>query len=286
MTCDRVKELASGFVLGSLEADEMIGIEDHLATCLSPHPEIEELGGVLPYLAISLPPVEPPAWLRESVIAAASADVVARRRAGVTGSESKRSAVAMELPGGAQPGQAPRPVAAEVAPSSAKRGRIVSLAAVRASRRTVTSWGLRAAAVVLLVGFGALGASNGVIVPKASPPPFYNIQPGTRVAVLNPPSTQSQAAGLAILMPSGHIYVTVNHLEAAQGDEAYVVWLAAGNGAQSKVGVLKVDGSGTGQLDVENVATSPDIWISICLEPNANVTVSSGPMVLSGTISF
>jgi hypothetical protein len=51
--------------------DEMIAVSDHLDSCSQPHPEVDDFGGVLPYIAESLEPVEPPAWLRESVIAAA-----------------------------------------------------------------------------------------------------------------------------------------------------------------------------------------------------------------------
>lgn len=285
MTCDRIRELASGFVLGSLEPDEMIAVEDHLAACLEPHPEIEELGGVLPYLAISLPPVEPPTWLRDSVISAASADVV--NRATSNGARSRPMPIAVEPRRGTPSSlQASQPGPVPALGQAARRQPVISLAAVRASRRRLTTWGLRAAAVVALVGFGALGASNGVIGPKTTPAPFYNIPPGSGSAILNPPDLHSQAAGLAVLMPSGHIIVYVNHLEPTKGNAAYVVWLSEGSGTPSKVGVVQVDSSGTGQLDVQNVPTSPRIWVYICREPSADVMVSTGPIVLSGTISF
>ena len=79
MTCDRIREFASGFVLGALETDEMIAVQDHLDSCPKAHPEVNELGGVLPYLAESLEPVETPTWLRKSVIEAAKSDLTARR---------------------------------------------------------------------------------------------------------------------------------------------------------------------------------------------------------------
>jgi len=60
----------------------MIGVSDHLDSCPELHPEVNEMGGLLPYLAESLEPIEPPAWLRESVIAAAKTDLAARVRAG------------------------------------------------------------------------------------------------------------------------------------------------------------------------------------------------------------
>ncbi|HSS36485.1 MAG TPA: zf-HC2 domain-containing protein, partial [Patescibacteria group bacterium] len=61
LTCDEARDLAAGFVLGALAPDEMVAVREHLATCAEAHPEFEELGGVVPYLADSLEPVEPPA---------------------------------------------------------------------------------------------------------------------------------------------------------------------------------------------------------------------------------
>src|SRR5512140_24945 len=81
MTCEKVRERAPGFVLGALETEELIAVQDHLDGC-DLHAEIDELGGVVPYLAQAVPSAEPPAWLRESVIAAARADARARQRVG------------------------------------------------------------------------------------------------------------------------------------------------------------------------------------------------------------
>ncbi|HEX5589656.1 MAG TPA: zf-HC2 domain-containing protein, partial [Candidatus Limnocylindrales bacterium] len=60
MSCDDVRDLAAGFVLGALTPDEAAAVRAHLATCPEAHEEIAELGGVVPYLAESLEPVEPP----------------------------------------------------------------------------------------------------------------------------------------------------------------------------------------------------------------------------------
>ena len=75
--CERVRELAPGFVLGALDAADMAAVHEHLIGCREPHPELREFGGVLPYLAATLEPVEPPARLRAAVIAAAQADLAA-----------------------------------------------------------------------------------------------------------------------------------------------------------------------------------------------------------------
>ena len=44
--CDRVRDLAPGFVLGALTPDEDREVREHLASCPEPHEEFAELGGV------------------------------------------------------------------------------------------------------------------------------------------------------------------------------------------------------------------------------------------------
>ena len=139
MTCDRVRELASGFVLGALDTNEMIAVADHLDSCAHDHPEIDEFGGILPYLAESVEPVEPPAWLRESVIAAAKADLAATRRIGLPSERMVYEPVAVVVPMTA-PDEAAAPTA------------ITSIAKARVSRRRrALTWSMRVAAAVAMV---------------------------------------------------------------------------------------------------------------------------------------
>jgi Anti-sigma-K factor rskA/Putative zinc-finger len=265
MTCDRIRELASGFVLGALDTDEMIAVQDHLDSCPKAHPEIDEFGGVLPYLAESLEPVESPAWLRKSVIEAAKSDLASRRLIGEPFA---------------------RRVAAPVA--AAAPARIISLNAARASRRRRAAvWFGRAAAAALIVvvaGYAAV-VQTGVGKPQGTPDIFNYLGPDTRQAVLVA-FDQSHAGGLAVLRPTGTIIVQVNNLQPTKGDEVYVVWLTADNGVPSKVGTLAVDDSGVGRLNVESPPTSASLWIFVCKEPNSNVTKPTGPTIVSGTISL
>ena len=80
LRCDQATDLAAGYVLGALDAEESAAVREHLATCDQPHPEFAELGGIVPYLADTIDPVEPPAALRERIQAAAAADLRARAR--------------------------------------------------------------------------------------------------------------------------------------------------------------------------------------------------------------
>src|SRR5665811_1647146 len=182
MTCDRVREFASGFVLGALETDEMIAVQDHLDSCPKAHPEVHELGGVLPFLAESLEPVESPAWLRKSVIEAAKSDLTSRRLSGEPFA---------------------RRVAAPVA--TAAPARVISLNAARASRRRRAAvWFGRAAAAALIVvvaGYAAV-VQTGAGKPRGTDDILNYLQPDTRSAVLVA-YDQSHAGGLAVLRPTG-----------------------------------------------------------------------------------
>ena len=281
MTCDRVRELASGFVLGALEPEEMIAVGDHLDSCRKPHPEVGELGGVLPYIATSVDPVEPPTWLRESIIAAAKADLVARRR---VGKPSERR-VAEPVAASAEP--------PATSPTPATGPNVVSIDVARASRRRrVLTWTMRVAAIVAIV---ALAGQSYVLQGELTRARAAQDHQTAILNALTRPDTRtaqlvaldgSKAGGIAALRPTGHIIVNLHNLSATTGDQVYAVWLSADGGAAAKVGWFTVDDSGEGYLEVDNVHTSASLWLFICKEPNAGVAKPTGPMVVSGTISL
>src|SRR5712671_3706778 len=108
MTHDTARGLAAAYVLGALEPAEETAVREHLRTCAEPHDEFAELGGVVPYLAEipGLELVEPPASLRDRIMAAAAADLAERRAATPT-------APAGAPPAGAPGSTVPFPSAAE-----------------------------------------------------------------------------------------------------------------------------------------------------------------------------
>ena len=65
LSCEQVRDMAEGFVLGALDPIQTHDVRDHLAACAEPHPEMDELGGAVPYLAESVELVEPPIELKE-----------------------------------------------------------------------------------------------------------------------------------------------------------------------------------------------------------------------------
>jgi hypothetical protein len=270
MTCARVEELAPGFVLGALELDEMAAVREHLDACSRPHLELTEMGEVMPCLAIAPEPLEPPAWLRGSVMAAASADLAARRRI-------------------VRPFAAPAP---EAEPEAQPPVRVIPLARARASRRRVAAaWFARVAAAVMVVGLAGYAFVVQSDLSQAREDQEHaksvlNVigQPGSRTVTLT--DLQGSGAGGSVsLLPSGHVVVWLNHLQQTHGDQVYTVWMTADNGTQVKVGSFYPDGDGTGFLEVDNVPTAATLWVVVDLEPNADVTSPTGQSILSGVLS-
>lgn len=286
ISCDRVRELAPGFVLGALDADEMIAVSDHLDTCPERHPEVDELGGVLPYLAESLQPVEPPVWLRESVIAAARVDLVASRRLGKLSEHGLVDPVVA-------PASAPAALSAAAEPGrlEAAAGQLVSLARASRRRRFLT-WTMRVAAVVAVVtlagaGIVVQGDLSMALKAQTEDAKINNAltQNDTRTAVMSGVGG-SKAGGIAALMPTGHIIVKLYGLAATKNDQVYVVWLTTEQGGPTKVGSFTPDDNGVGYLEVDNVPTSASLWLYVSMEPNNNVTQPTGPTIVSGMVTI
>jgi hypothetical protein len=245
LSCARVRDLAPGFVLAALDADEMAAVRDHLATCDQPHAELTELGGVLPYLAIAPEPLEPPSWLRESVVAAVRAERALRPRpARITALH-------------------PEPVEA-AGEASAPELHVVPLAG-RSRRRSPIVWLSRVAAVVAVVALGGYAVFVQGALDRAKQDRqhaqtalYVAGQQGARTLVLTDEEGLG-AGGTVSLLPTGHLVVWLNHLAATHGDEVYTCWITGDNGAQVKAGSFAADGDGTGFLEVDNVPTSASL---------------------------
>lgn len=279
MTCDRVRELASGFVLGALEPDEMAAVRNHLDHCRKPHQELAELGGILPYLAVAPEPIEPPTWLRGSVMAAVKADLQARQPAAKPAERRVLEPVAATSAASTSP----------ILPEAA----VISLDAARRSRssRAVT-WITRIAAAVAVVAlagyaFAIQGDLNKAKQDQSHLAAVLGVigQPDTiKVSLID--NEGKGANGFVALRPNGHVIVNLNSLAVTHGDEIYMVWLTGANNVPVKVGAFTVGDDGKGWVEVQNVSTSASMWFTVCREPNSNVTKPTGPTILSGTISL
>jgi anti-sigma factor RsiW len=257
MTHDEALALAPAYVLGALEEADIAEVREHLATCQESHAEFERLGGVVPYLLESpeLELVEPPASLRDRVMAAAAADLASRE------------------------GPSPAPIAF---PSDAERE----------SRSRATPgrirWAMGIAAVVAIVALagwnlllqGDLNAARrfdqavAVVLDTAA-------QPGSKTMVMIP-SENSSASGIAAVRPDGSVVLALRNLPAISGSEVYETWVIAPGGAPVAVGSFSVDANGTVSFTTRAANAPTGSVIAVTREPKAGNTSPQGPIVSAG----
>jgi Anti-sigma-K factor rskA/Putative zinc-finger len=278
-SCDQVRDLASGFVVGALDPVQVHDVRDHLSTCPEPHPEMDELGGVVPYLAESVEPVDPPMELRGRIIAAIDAELRAGRRTDAAADRLISSLGAgSAVPAAAQPALAGRPAPALP----------IDLAAERARRRSPLRWLAAVAAVVLI---GALGAWNVGLMEQLSDARGEQAAvdrvlaiaqaPGGQAIILGPVSVGGPA-GLAAVGPDGSFGLTLDRLPATSGSQVYEAWVIAPLGSPVPVGSFAVGSSGLGSLSAAQVPTGTGLTVGLTLEAHSGATTPTLPMVVSG----
>jgi anti-sigma-K factor RskA len=251
LSCDEIRDLAPGFVLGALEEAEMAAIRAHLATCPEIHAEMAELGGVVPYLAESLEPVEPPAGLKSRIMAAVEADLAA--------------------PGGTGPIAFPT-------------------ASERAARRSRPSTGtliLRIAAVLAIVALGGWnlllrGQLDGAQAYQQSVKAVLDVaaQPGSLTAILS--ADGGTGSGLAAVSAAGQATFAMQDLAPTAGSSVYEAWVIAADGVPVPLGSFTVGRDGTGTLQATGLPTEAGIVLALTLEPRPGATTPTMPIISKG----
>lgn len=286
LSCDEVRDLAASFVLGALEADEADAVRAHVGSCADPHSEMAELGGVLPVLVETVPLVEPPVALKDRIMAAAAADLEARRRVAapkdVAVPEVAAAAPVAAAPAvSAAPGTAPRAF-----PSATERE-------ARAARRTasVGMWALRIAAVLAIA---VLGGWNLLLQGQLEQARTYeqNVaavldaagQPGALTAILTGEGGDAPA-GLAAVGSDGVVRLAMRDLAPTQGEQVYTAWVIGSDGRPAAIGDFRVGASGTAFFEDGGVAPQDGIVLAVTLEPGPGATAPSSAPVSLGTAS-
>ena len=289
MTHETARGLAAAYVLGALEPAEEAAVREHLQTCAEPHDEFAELGGVVPYL-VELPGlelVEPPASLRDRIMAAAAADLAERTAtASPVPAESTPRLAEAPAASAASPVAAPPPAAASPGPTLP----FPSAAERSAPRRTSPlAWAARIAAVVAIV---ILGGWNLVLQGQLSDARAYDRavaavidaagKPGSQTVVLTP-TKDSRGAGIAAVAPDGSVVMAMRDLPATAGSQVYEAWvIAAGSPAPVPVGSFTVGQAGTVAFTTTPVTTPPGSTIALSLEPGPGSTTPRGTIVATG----
>jgi hypothetical protein len=275
LTHDEALDLAASFVLGALRDDEMAAVRAHLASCPEPHDEFVALAGVVPVLHAAVQPVAPPPALKDRIMAAAAADLEARRQ------EAQAAAAAPAAPEATSPpGAVPAPAGAGTArPSLFPRDR----------RQFGLSWALGIAAVLAIA---LLGAWNLSLQTQLTDAQAYERQVA---AVLDAAGRQDALtavmrsdaadgpAGLAAVTSDGVMRIAMRDLAPTTGTEVYEAWLIAGEQAPVPLGEFRVDATGVGYLEAGGLPTEPGIVLALTREPNADATAPSTTPVSVGT---
>jgi anti-sigma-K factor RskA len=281
VTHEQARDLAAGYVLGALERSEEAAVRAHLATCAEPHPEFEELGGVVPALleVEDLELVEPPASLGGRIMAAAAAELAERTRRADGAAQVGPPAAAPPVPARAASPTAP-PIAF---PAATER-------AIRAERTSTSriDWVLRIAAVIAIVAVGAWGlnlqgqldatrrfdAAVASVIRAAG-------QAGAKPVVLTA-AKGSRATGIGAVRADGSVVLAMRDLPATSGSQVYEAWVIVGKDAPVAVGGFTVDADGTASFTSRAATTPTGAVIALTLEPKEGNTAPQGPIVSTG----
>jgi hypothetical protein len=276
MTCDEIRDLAPAYVLGILDRAEEDEVHAHLATCEDAHAELTELSAGVSALMESVPLVEPPAALKDRIMAEAARDLQGREGAPAAApAGSAVPAVPAVSAGTTRP--AAQPVASE------RRGLLERL--FGPGRRGMAWAAVAAALVVVLGGWNLLlqaelGGSRSY-QQQVEEALALARQPGAQVALLGPPEGTTGPTGIAVMPPSGEGRLVMTGLAPTSGTQVYEAWAIPEGQAPIPVGGFTVGRDGVGIFDDMPAAGDEPLIVAITLEPAPNATApSSAPISL------
>jgi anti-sigma-K factor RskA len=277
MRCEEADELAALYVLGALEAAEEERVQLHLATCDERHGLFAELGGVVPALLETVEPAEPPAELRNRVMAAIAATPQVAGAPAVRPED--RAVLAIAAPDLREP--TPRgPSRIPVEP--------ISLAAERQRRASGSRWQpiFAAAAVLLIV---ALGATTFMFQRQAADAEARtttlrsaiaaSLDPRSAVAGLHGSGVAATAAGFAAFPAEGAGYIVIHGLPRVDADRAYQAWFLA-DGKPYSAGLMSVGSDGLAIAQGVPMMSGASA-VALTIEPAAgSVAPTSDPVMV------
>ncbi|MBI3490583.1 MAG: anti-sigma factor [Acidobacteria bacterium] len=273
-TDNDLHELASLYVIGALPRADREAFEAHLATCAQCQQDVRTLSPVGEALAYAAPDVEPPADLRQRVLASVGATSSARGRARATAAARTTSPL-WSMSGLSGLATAASLLLAVVLGGYAVqlRGRVASLegrlaqalARVDASERLVAE--ARRAVSDAQVSLVVLTAPDMARVELA----------GQAVA--------PRAAGRAFWSRSRGLVFTASNLPALPAGRTYQLWVVTAQ-APVSAGLLKPDPNGA----VNVIFTTPSdlqrpTAMAVTIEPDGGVPAPTGAMYLVGAIA-
>ena len=202
--CEEVQALAGAFALGAVTPDESAAIQAHLENCADCRQELGQMVEVAMAMPLAVEAVEPPAGLRQRIVAAIAEDAAGDGIVSLPGAREARARQAES--------------AADATPSQ------------RRSFWTSRAWpALAAAALVAAVGLGGYSYSQ-----QQSQPKVYALHV----------QADPQATGQLTYVPNQHTtYVTVDGAPDPGLGKTYQMWLVR-DGKPESVGTIKPDPGG------------------------------------------
>lgn len=263
LRCSEAGDLVAGFVLGALDAADMDRVRAHLAACTEAHAELAELGSAVPALLAAVPQVEPPAALRDRILAAARAD--GRTRATDTMAKDTM----------ARPAAPARPTG---------RGGLFGFL-----RDPRPGWALAGVAAVLAI---ALGVQTLRLQAQVNQAAAYNAEvaavleaaarPGAQLAVLSAAGGAASPAGIAAVGSDGSVRLAIQGLAPTSGTQVYEAWAIAGTNAPQPIGGFPVGSTGAATLKAGQAPSVSGVVIALTLEPAPGATAPTLPIIASG----
>jgi anti-sigma-K factor RskA len=266
---DALREMSGLYVLGALAGRDREDFEAHLATCAACAAEVRALGGVTGVLPYAVPQVDPPAALRERILARAGAPRSASGDA-VTG------AVVRPRPRFARAGWLS--AAALLLLSVGLGGYAVSL------RGRMTGLELRLSEAQARLDRTEQQLAAAVRATEAAV---------VRVAVLTAPdllqvnlagqAAAPSAAGRAFFSRSRGLLFAATNLPPLPAGRTYQLWYLT-SAAPVSAGLLRPepDGQVAVRFDVTPDAPAP-AGLAVSIEPDGGVPAPTGALYLAGT---
>jgi Anti-sigma-K factor rskA len=265
-----MNDQAVAWALHALEPDEEQAMRTHLPGCRSCRDMVRETELLMGELGASVEPADPPARLRDNILAAAAETPQAR---------PVETSVAEEPDSG----------------GVATGGAVVRPASSHGPRRWTGSRRRLVAAAVAVVA--VLGAAGGLVVHNmqgqqrdvqiAQPQTLDGLVgqlqgPGTSRATLS--TSAGEAVAAVLVSPSERTVVTAGLAPNNRADTTYVVW-GLGSGDPRPLGAFDVLAPGPGVHEVGAVAAGPAFSsYAISLEPGRSLPATPTTVVASGAV--
>jgi hypothetical protein len=268
VTCEELEELAGALALDAALPEEVADAREHLRTCTRAHDAVRELTATATVLALAAEPVDPPARLRERILAAARADLAQPDTARPPAERPALTAV---------PRRDAAPLPANVTPI---RPGLWS--------RALPGWLAAAAVLVAAVGLGAWNLQLQKDVDDRDDRLAAQVQTldavarsGGLVSNFAPAAQVAGAQGVLVQPERGNPMVLLTGVPQPEGQNVYQLWAIRG-GQPQDIGIFRPDEDGRAAVELPDISGAQEVAITV--EPR-RVPQPTGPKVFGVSLS-